>query len=84
MPVRAEHANEGLIISTTVHCVGKGFNINQTGKTFSGSLRVASKYKYNSSNGNIYRTRIIDLNYLWGKLRDQGGAYGAFVVHFEL
>jgi Zn-dependent M16 (insulinase) family peptidase len=56
--------NEGLLIPSEVQYVAKGFNFIQLGYPYSGSLRVLNT--------------ILSLNYLWEKIRIQGGAYGGF------
>lgn len=59
---KVERKNEGILTPANVQYVAKGFNINKIGYSYSGKLSVA-------------RT-IISLDYLWNKVRVQGGAYG--------
>lgn len=56
--------NEGLLTSSEVQYVAKGFSFTKLGYSYHGSLRVLNT--------------IISLNYLWEKVRIQGGAYGGF------
>jgi Zn-dependent M16 (insulinase) family peptidase len=56
--------NEGLMTPGAVQYVAKGFNIKRLGYAFSGDLHVLSS--------------ILSLDYLWNKVRVQGGAYGCF------
>lgn len=56
--------NEGLLTSGEVQYVAKGFNFSALGYPYHGSLKVLNT--------------IISLNYLWEKVRIQGGAYGGF------
>jgi len=57
--------NEGLATPARVQYVASGFNFKQLGFEYSGAISVFS--------------RIAGLNYLWNKVRVQGGAYGSFV-----
>lgn len=59
---KVERKNEGILTPANVQYVAKGFNINKIGYSYNGKLSVA-------------RT-IISLDYLWNKVRVQGGAYG--------
>ncbi|AWZ49704.1 peptidase M16 [Clostridiaceae bacterium 14S0207] len=59
---KVEPKNEGLLTPANVQYVAKGFNINKLGFNYSGTLIVAKT--------------IISLDYLWNKVRVQGGAYG--------
>ncbi|MDF2673528.1 MAG: peptidase [Clostridiales bacterium] len=56
--------NEGLLNQGKVQFVAKGYNYRKIGFKYSGTLRVLST--------------IAGLDYLWNKVRVQGGAYGAF------
>lgn len=56
--------NEGLLTQAKVQYVAKGYNYRKLGYEYSGVLRVLST--------------IAGLEYLWNKVRVQGGAYGAF------
>ncbi len=56
--------NEGLLTQAKVQYVTKGYNYRKLGYEYSGTLRVLST--------------IAGLEYLWNKVRVQGGAYGAF------
>ena len=59
--------NEGLMTPGKVQYVAKGFNFAKLGHSYTGTLQVL-------------RT-IAGLDYLWNRIRVQGGAYGAF-AHF--
>eukprot|EP01105_Mastigella_eilhardi_P017962 TRINITY_DN4143_c0_g1_i1.p1 TRINITY_DN4143_c0_g1~~TRINITY_DN4143_c0_g1_i1.p1 ORF type:complete len:983 (+),score=239.51 TRINITY_DN4143_c0_g1_i1:27-2975(+) len=61
-----EEVDEGYVIPTTIHSVGKGLNVNKVGHPFHGSLRVG--------------TKVLDLEYLWQRVRVQGSAYGCFAI----
>jgi presequence protease len=67
-PVRAiwrpteDHKGEGLTIPAKVNYVVKGARLSQLGFTAQGSTHVAKSY--------------LDINWLWHKVRVQGGAYG--------
>lgn len=56
--------NEGLMTSSDVQYVAKAFNFKDLGYNYSGSLQVLKT--------------IIGYDYLWNRVRVQGGAYGAF------
>ncbi|MFZ7130927.1 MAG: insulinase family protein [Eubacteriales bacterium] len=59
-----EKLNEGLKTSSKVQYVGKGCNIKKIGYDYHGSLQVLKT--------------ILSTDYLWNKVRVQGGAYGSF------
>ncbi|EYE89260.1 peptidase M16 [Fervidicella metallireducens AeB] len=61
-----EAENEGLILQSGVQYVAKGFNYIKLGFNYSGSIQVLKG--------------IINLDYLWNRVRLQGGAYGCFGV----
>ena len=56
--------NEGLMTSSKVQYVAKAYNFRELGYSYSGSLQVLKT--------------IVGFDYLWNKVRVQGGAYGAF------
>lgn len=56
--------NEGIITASKVQYVAKGFNFKKLGYENSGILSVIKT--------------IADYNYLWNRIRVQGGAYGIF------
>lgn len=56
--------NEGIITSSKVQCVAKGYNFKKLNFNNSGILSVIKS--------------IASYDYLWSKVRVQGGAYGAF------
>lgn len=56
--------NEGLMTSGKVQYVAKGANFRKLGYQYHGSLKVLET--------------ILRYDYLWNKIRVQGGAYGAF------
>ncbi len=58
--------NEGLLTPAKVQYVTKGFNFRRLGYKYSGSILVFSK--------------IASLDYLWNRIRVQGGAYGSFAI----
>lgn len=60
--------NEGLMTSAKVQYVAKAFNYRKLGYSYKGSLQVLKT--------------IVGYDYLWNKVRVQGGAYGAF-ARFE-
>ena len=62
--VRAD--NEGLAASSQVQYVGKGANFIKLGYSYTGAMRVLET--------------IMRYDYLWTRIRVQGGAYGAFTV----
>ena len=57
--------NEGLMTQSDIQYVAKGYNFLELGYSYSGSLQVLKT--------------IIGLDYLWNRVRVQGGAYGAFI-----
>lgn len=61
---RISQSDEGLIISSSVNCVAKAVNIAPFGLKFNGAFQVCCKY--------------LELEFLWPKIRDQGGAYGCW------
>ncbi|MBK5240899.1 insulinase family protein [Clostridium sp.] len=56
--------NEGLLTSSDVQYVAKGYNFIKKGYSYSGKMLVLKT--------------IASLDYLWNKVRVQGGAYGCF------
>ncbi|MGL5346237.1 MAG: insulinase family protein [Peptostreptococcaceae bacterium] len=56
--------NEGLLTPSNVQFVAKGYNFRKLGYDYSGSLLVLQT--------------ILGYDYLWNKVRVQGGAYGGF------
>lgn len=56
--------NEGLMTSSKVQYVGKAYNVLDLGYEYNGALQVVKS--------------IMSTEYLWNKIRVQGGAYGAF------
>jgi len=56
--------NEGLMTQSDVQYVAMGYNFLPLGYSYSGSMQVLKT--------------IIGLDYLWNKVRVQGGAYGSF------
>lgn len=58
--------NEGLLTPANVQYVAKGFNFKHLGHKYTGSMAVFSG--------------IARLDYMWNRIRVQGGAYGAFSV----
>ncbi|MEG0671783.1 insulinase family protein [Clostridium sp.] len=60
-----EKKNEGLLTPGNVQYVAEGFNFISLGYKYSGKLKVLKT--------------IIGLDYLWNKVRVQGGAYGCMV-----
>lgn len=60
----SDNKNEGLLTPGKVQYVAKGFNFRQLGYKYTGSLQVL-------------RT-IASMDYLWNRVRVQGGAYGSF------
>lgn len=56
--------NEGLMTSSKVQYVAKAYNFRELGYKYTGSLQVLKT--------------IVGYDYLWNKVRVQGGAYGAF------
>ncbi|MDO4289309.1 MAG: insulinase family protein [Eubacterium sp.] len=59
-----EPKNEGFMTAAKIQYVSKGYNIRQLGYDYSGSLLVLKS--------------ILAMDYLWNRVRVQGGAYGAF------
>lgn len=58
-----ERKNEGLLTPSNVQYVAKGYNFKKLGYDYSGKLLVLKT--------------VMQLDYLWNKIRVQGGAYGA-------
>lgn len=58
--------NEGFSIPADIAYVTTGYNFDKLGYEYNGSMQVVSK--------------IVSLQYLWNKVRVQGGAYGAGMV----
>ena len=58
--------NEGLMTSGKVQYNAKGYNFRKLGYDYSGSMKVLKS--------------IISYDYLWNKVRVQGGAYGCFGI----
>ncbi|WP_291569971.1 insulinase family protein [Clostridium sp. UBA4548] len=56
--------NEGLLTPSNVQYVAKGYNFRRLGYEYSGKLLVLKT--------------IMSLDYLWNRVRVQGGAYGGF------
>ncbi|MFT5875723.1 MAG: Zn-dependent M16 (insulinase) family peptidase, partial [Clostridium sp.] len=56
--------NEGLLTSSDVQYVAKGYNFIKQGYSYSGKMLVLKT--------------IASLDYLWNRVRVQGGAYGGF------
>lgn len=56
--------NEGLLTSSEVQYVGKGYNFKKLDHSYSGTLQVLKT--------------ILSYDYLWNNIRVRGGAYGAF------
>lgn len=56
--------NEGLMTSSEVQYVGKGYNFKKLGYSYTGFLQVLKT--------------ILSYDHLWNHIRVQGGAYGAF------
>ena len=63
-PMASAPASEALIVPAAVHYVGRSYDLGSTGFEFHGSVNVA--------------TRLINTTWLWGSVREQGGAYGCF------
>lgn len=61
-------ANEGLLTAGKVQYVAKAYNFLRLGHTYSGTMKVLET--------------ILRFDYLWNRVRVQGGAYGAF-ARFE-
>lgn len=60
----AERKNEGLMTSSKIQYVAKGANFRKLGFQFNGSMKVLET--------------ILRYDYMWNRIRVQGGAYGAF------
>ncbi|MGL6107164.1 insulinase family protein [Romboutsia sp.] len=56
--------NEGLLTPSNVQYVAKGYNLKKLGYNYSGSMLVLQT--------------ILGYDYLWNRVRVQGGAYGGF------
>lgn len=63
---KEEQLNEGLMTSGKVQYNAKGYNFKKLGYEYSGAMRVLKS--------------IISYDYLWNKVRVQGGAYGCFGI----
>jgi Zn-dependent M16 (insulinase) family peptidase len=61
---KAQALNEGLLTSGKVQYVAKGANFRRLGYNYRGSMKVLET--------------ILRYDYLWNRIRVQGGAYGAF------
>ncbi|WP_411681785.1 insulinase family protein [Clostridium thailandense] len=61
---KVEQKNEGLMTSGKVQYVAKAYNFAKLGYSYSGSLQVLKT--------------IANYDYLWNRVRVQGGAYGSF------
>ncbi|MEG0307909.1 MAG: insulinase family protein [Clostridium sp.] len=59
-----DNKKEGMLTPSNVQYVAKGYNYKRLGYKFTGKLLVLKT--------------IIGMDYLWNKVRVQGGAYGAF------
>jgi Zn-dependent M16 (insulinase) family peptidase len=59
-----EDKNEGMLTPSNVQYVAKGYNYKKLGYEYTGKLLVLKT--------------IVGMDYLWNKIRVQGGAYGAF------
>lgn len=64
-----QQKNEGIMTSGTVQYVAKGGNFRAHGYDYTGSYLVLDT--------------ILQYNYLWTKIRVQGGAYGAFTRFYN-
>ena len=60
-----DRKNEGLLTSGNVQYVAKGYNFKKLGYKYDGTMLVLKT--------------IINMDYLWNKVRVQGGAYGCFM-----
>ncbi len=60
-----EIKNEGFMTPAKIQYVSQGYNFRKLGYPYSGSLLVLKS--------------ILSMDYLWNKIRVQGGAYGAFM-----
>ena len=63
---KEQQLNEGLMTSGKVQYNAKGYNFKKLGYEYSGAMRVLKS--------------IVSYDYLWNKVRVQGGAYGCFGV----
>ncbi len=61
---REEKKNEGFLTPSNVQYVAQGYNFKELGYEYCGKMMVLKT--------------VIGLDYLWNKIRVQGGAYGAF------
>ncbi len=61
---KEENKKEGMLTPSNVQYVSKGYNFKKLGYEYTGQLLVLKT--------------IIGMDYLWNKVRVQGGAYGAF------
>lgn len=61
---KEENKKEGMLTPSNVQYVAKGYNFKKLGYEYTGKLLVLKA--------------IIGMDYLWNKVRVQGGAYGAF------
>ncbi|MEG0075596.1 MAG: insulinase family protein [Eubacterium sp.] len=59
-----EKLNEGFMTASQIQYVSKGYNIEKLGYAYHGSYLVLKS--------------ILGMDYLWNRIRVQGGAYGAF------
>lgn len=62
---KLEKSNDGFLTSSEVQYVTKGYNFKDLGYEYSGHMQVMST--------------VISLDYLWNKVRIEGGAYGAMI-----
>jgi Zn-dependent M16 (insulinase) family peptidase len=60
-----QNLNEGLLTPSQIQYVAQGYNMNRKGYKYSGKLEVVST--------------VVRLDYLWNKVRVQGGAYGSML-----
>jgi len=60
-----QNLNEGLLTPSQIQYVAQGYNINRKGYKYSGKLEVLGT--------------VVRLDYLWNKVRVQGGAYGSMM-----
>jgi hypothetical protein len=60
-----EIANEGFLTAAKIQYVSQGYNIRALGYQYAGSQLVLKG--------------ILSMDYLWNRVRVQGGAYGAFI-----
>ena len=61
---RLQQGNEGITIPGQVQYIARGYNYHRLGYRYKGSLRVLGT--------------ILKYDYLWNRVRVQGGAYGVF------